>query len=74
MGKPQTENASGQPKRYGLCEEQPDQTAPAGSERGTDRYLALPRRHTPQEQVRDVGAGDQHETTDRGQEKQQGLT
>ena len=67
----QAERAPEQRQEQALREQLPHQAATAGAEGEADRDLPLPARGAGQEQVADVGAGDQqHQADDRHQDRQ----
>jgi hypothetical protein len=72
--KEQAECPAAQRQHQALGEELSGQPAPARAERGTDGQLALPGDAPGQEQVGDVGAGDEQDEADGHREHEEGRT
>jgi hypothetical protein len=72
-GEQQPRESAEHGKQYGLDHQLPDDARPAGAERKADGNLLLPAGPARQQQVRDVGAGDQqHETGGRDEHARRG--
>ena len=65
-------DAAEQCQRQAFRHELPDQPAATGTERQSQHHLGSPRRAAREEQVREVGAGDEQQDTDGGHECRQG--
>ena len=71
-GQPQAQHAAGEREQQALGQELAHESLPAGSQRGAHRDLLRPRGRAGEQQVGDVGAGDQQHEPHRTQEHQQG--
>ena len=67
----EAEHAAGQRQHHALGQQLPNDAAAAGADRRADRDLALAARGAHEQQVRDVGAGDQQHKADRAQQDEQ---
>ncbi len=70
----QAERAAGRREQHALGQELPHQARAAGAQRAANGNLPLPDRRAREQQVRDVGAGDQQHEADRGEQRQQRRT
>ena len=64
-------DAAGERQQHAFGQQLADDAAAAGADRGADRDLALPAGGADQQQVGDVGAGDQQHEADRAEQHQQ---
>ncbi len=68
IGQAEADDAAGERERQALRQELPRDSARARAERGMNRQFLLPRFGAHQEQVGDVGAGDEQHEADRAEE------
>ena len=67
----QARGAADQAEQQAFGQHLPQQPTPPGAERRPNRQLALPRGGARQQQVRDVGAGDQQDEAHRAEQDEQ---
>ena len=74
MSEHHSERGATEGKQQAFGEQLPDEPRPSGPESHADRDFPLPRRSSRQQQVRDIGAGDEQHHADHNHQDQQRQT